>query len=187
MSDRERQSRELSEFPRVSKEIVELLIEDMEGSHSLINTATDEMLRNDRWITIAVVSKELKEMMEGLIGASFVYAAFEQLKKDGINLPPVSKETVEAFLEEASQATTVLDLLERVDLSKEERLQKFKQGMKEVETNFPSPFLYCDENPALMVRLAQQKGAFSNAGFLVYELKRRQFMSDRMSEKFGSV
>ncbi len=176
------------QFPKILKEVVEKLKEDLIRGGDLANKLVDDMDKEDPFLAVAVLAGIKEDDVGILMGADFVYACFKELEKMGVILPKVSIETINTFFSETSSAEQALEIFRRKDLTPEEKLEEFKKFKSSVEFNFPSPFDYCEENPALMIEIAgweYHSPSVAQGAMIVYELKRRQFFADQLKKQFG--
>lgn len=120
------------------------------------------------------------------------YYVFEVLKttidKNGQPLPKVSPQTFETFYHEGKYRSDMINYVRSqsfANLPREEQERILLDLMAKVdepsEYIYPDPYNYCEENPALMVKIAAF--SFDLPGMLVYELKRRQYISDLLERK----
>lgn len=184
MQEQEKRKETPVQFPRIPKELIDKLREDMERGGELIKSAGYEGTENDPYLLLMFAPDVETKNVGVLVGADFVYAAFREMEKNGIFLPRVSLETVMAFLEEQERAEPVHEFMGSIDIGEAttEDFKKLAELMKSVEFNFPSPYLYCEENPALMVTIEARDLSFSRGAMITYELKRRQFFADQLEK-----
>lgn len=188
MTEQERGKESPVQFPRVSKEVVERLLQDLEEQGGGMIMATGDRMANEDIVLNLFLDKCVEKFGAGLfVGADFVYTAFKKLEKNGVILPKVSWDTIKTYFAEASSADLVYEILEREDLTPDEKLAEFRKLKASVEFNFPTPFEYCEENPALMVVITDKDytSPFGYGAMLTYELKRRQFHADQLAKQFG--
>lgn len=128
------------------------------------------------------------------LGAVFTWFVLE----DEV-LPKVSLEVIATYNAEYEEASNRLGGIVREIYDPEtpkrikfERSEEFARGKKTVEFNFPIPYDYCEENPALMTWVASwsnytdiEKESMKMGAMLIYELKRRQFFADQLKKQFG--
>ncbi len=170
----EREKPPLAHFPAVPKEEILDLRQKLVNNPDLIVQAWEEVAMDKDPVFCLGIETIFEEMLQdqsvtkneianGANMAAFVWLALEQLaSRQGISLPIVTLDTLEAFVDEWRHSP---------------------------EFNKPSVLTYCEENPALMTYMALQEVAHPGAirgGLIAYELKRRQFFSKEMARRFPS-
>ena len=172
MAEQEKLNEFSGQLPKVSKTVIDKLIEDFKGNRELFVKGWDDMKKSDKNLFVALVTyfndpENDLDNKYGRLGGCFTYVALKQLEQEGTSLPPVTEQVILTFIAEwksADKPATATDF------------------------NFPIPFTYCEENPALMVFILMQENNsmnFARGAMMAYELKRRQFHADQLATKLG--
>ncbi|KKR85885.1 MAG: hypothetical protein UU34_C0028G0004 [Candidatus Curtissbacteria bacterium GW2011_GWA1_41_11] len=181
MSSEQETRKELpSEFPKIPKRLVERFIrEDWEP---LLEGQLDDLMAKEPflWVYFDQASKRPNRGKDVIVGALIVHSLFNELEKEGIVLSPVSPDTIQAYVYGGIDARKYA--LADKSLSFEEREERKRQ----TDFNFPIPFSYCEENPALMTYIAQLGPGELTEGMITYhELKRWQFHAAQLAKQLG--
>lgn len=174
--EQERPKKSPIQFPRVSKERLDRLIEeywspsenatDKEVAQKLV--ALSELIKKREYALagfISWASEEFQVPFNFQVGGGFVYLAI-----DGNKLAPVSEAIVEGLIEEIDSA--------------KRREGEFSEAV-DAPLRLLDPYLYAEENPSLMVWIGSRKHGVKEGGISVYELKRRQFFADQLAKQLG--
>lgn len=189
MNEQLRPKEVLNQFPKIPNGVV---IEFME------NSVTDgfdyagiegTMREKDPhlWEAIELMGSECGHQNckeASLIGGSIIFTLFESIKDQGVLLHPVSEGVVTTYLSEVEIARRVITRVSEAELRT--RHDEIHERAKGLEFNFPSPIQYAEENPSLMVLMAEYLDPQQRfGGMVVYELKRRQFFANQLKKQFG--
>lgn len=180
-----------TEFPEVSQDTIGKIHSQVADNPEEFVTESLKIIKEqDRALYNYLVyfSSEISEDEEEpmFLGASIVHQA---LLREGICLPKVSEETINAYSGEISSASRMLRTLSEDEVWDEKTLQ---EKLKEHELDaIPHPSSRGEENPILMHYIAE-KGItpgdgilnhFGRGAMLVYELKRRQCSEEQTRKK----
>jgi hypothetical protein len=148
------------QFPEISKEVLDRLIEEY------WDRRTPEKFKHIRAVfeqedpyllyfvvRCASVAGDRADRAKFFMGSLLMYKVLKVLAEEGHQLPPWSEEMMEAFLKE--------------------------------KPNMGAPYDYARENPSLMVFLASLDSSVQMGGVLVYQLKRRQFFANQLKKQLG--
>ena len=178
MTEQERSKETPIEFSRVPIGIMEYVVEELKTILKL--ELKDTQLE---W-TASEMSKYAQNPEEFMVGFKLTKIIFDRLEDAGFRFPKISQETMETLLVEAKAANEELRKISEMSHISSAKVDK--QGKRFVEFNFPTPRIYVEENPALMLWINNMTTDGQMGAITFYELKRRQFHSDQLATQLRS-